>query len=43
MVLQQFSLTALNKAMPLPQLAATLKPCGQELVQCERRPSRHTN
>lgn len=42
-VLQQFSLTALNKAMPLPQLAATLKPRRQVLVQCERRPLRHTN
>jgi cytochrome P450 len=36
-VLQQFRLTALSKEMPLPQLAATLKPRGKVLVQCERR------
>jgi cytochrome P450 len=36
-VLQQFTLTALSKEMPLPQLAATLKPRGKVLVQCERR------
>lgn len=36
-VLQQFTLTPLTKELPQPQLAATLKPRGTVLMQCERR------
>jgi len=36
-VLQQFTLTPLDKELPQPQLAATLKPRGKVLMQCCRR------
>lgn len=36
-VLQQFTLTSVNQGVPLPQLAATLKPRGKVLIQCRRR------
>lgn len=36
-VLQQFTLTPLATELPQPQLAATLKPRGAVLMQCQRR------
>lgn len=36
-LLQQFELTPLSQALPMPQLGGTLKPKGKVSVQCRRR------